>query len=104
MLDLSLLGAYARTRASHTERYKCRNEKEPGSAGSIAVTYECCPHVEHVEGLEYLTTSTATCWARRDGSGFELFEMLEHADHRVARSSMRLIRDRATEADAELRT
>ena len=53
--------------------------------------------------MNVLPAATTARRARRDGSGLELLEVLEHADHRVARSRMRLVRDRATEADAELR-
>ena len=60
----------------------------------------CCRLAER---LKRLATATTTCRARRDGSGFELLEVLEHADHRVARGCVRFVRDRATEADAELR-
>src|SRR5690606_38675352 len=49
-----------------------------------------------------LAAATAARGARRDGGGLELLEVLEHADHRVARRRVRLVGDRAPEADAEL--
>ena len=50
-----------------------------------------------------LAAAATTRGARRNGGCFELFEVLEHADHRVARGRVRLVGDRATEADAKLR-
>ncbi len=49
-----------------------------------------------------LPTTTAARRTRSDRGGFELFEMLEHADHRVASRGVRLVRDGATEGDAQL--
>jgi len=51
----------------------------------------------------YLATTTTACRTRRDSSGFELFEMLEHADHRVTRGRVRLVRNRTAKGDTELR-
>ena len=52
---------------------------------------------------ERLATTAATGRARCDRGGFEFLEVLEHADHRVASRGVRLVRDRAAEADAKLR-
>jgi len=49
-----------------------------------------------------LAAAAAAGGARGDGSRLELLEVLEHADHRVARCGMRLVRDRSAEADAQL--
>ncbi|HLL22692.1 MAG TPA: hypothetical protein VK427_11200, partial [Kofleriaceae bacterium] len=49
-----------------------------------------------------LAATTTTSRAGRDGGSLELFEVLEHTDHRVARGRMRLVRDRAAERDAKL--
>src|SRR5512146_2948679 len=51
---------------------------------------------------ERLAATATACRARRDRCRLELLEVLEHADHRVARCSMRLVRDRTTEADTQL--
>src|SRR3954454_4142890 len=52
--------------------------------------------------LRTLAAAAAARRTRRDSGGLELLEVLEHADHRVARSRVRLVGDRAAEADAQL--
>jgi len=49
-----------------------------------------------------LPATAATRGPRSNRGGLELLEVLEHADHRVAGRRVRLVRDRAAEADAEL--
>ena len=79
-----------------------RPRATPENAPSPADRARLCAARLDEPALRLAAAATARR-ARRDGGSFELLEVLEHADHRVARGGVRLVGDRAAEADAKLR-
>lgn len=75
-----------------------RKPREPGGPGS----WGSAARLDRRARAVSLAAAPAASRARGDSSSLELLEVLEHADHRVASRGMRLVGDRAAEADPEL--
>jgi hypothetical protein len=95
---LRAVSALVARRRSPTPNLGRRNDHEPGVAELMVGVFRWKAAVTEA----VLAPTTAAGRARCHRGGFELLEVLEHADHRVARRGVRLVRDRAAEADAQL--